>query len=124
VWQKSDEQFKLDCLTPTFKSGRTSVMIWRVFTATHKLLLIVMPPGRHTAIDFVQIVYDGVLGLFLGAQEDACRLVFMEDGAPIHWNKVPASWREFRKIEKIVWPPNLHDLEPIENLWKMLKDAT
>ena len=46
VWRKSDERYKSDCLTPTFKSGRTSVMIWGAFIATHKLPLIAMPPGR------------------------------------------------------------------------------
>jgi hypothetical protein len=58
VWQKSDECYKLDCLTPTFKSRRTSIMIRGGFTATHKLSLIQMPPNRRTAIDYVEIVYD------------------------------------------------------------------
>jgi hypothetical protein len=123
MWRKSDERFKLNCLTATFKLGRTSVMIWEAFTATHKLPLIVMPLGRRTDVDFVQIVYNGVLGLFLDAQENDCRIVLMEDGTPVHRSKVPASWRKNRKIEKIVWPPNSPNLNPIENLWKMLKGA-
>ena len=53
--------------------GRTSIMVWGTFTATHKLPLIAMPPDRQTAIDFVEIVYDGVLGPFLDAQGDARR---------------------------------------------------
>jgi hypothetical protein len=77
-------------------------MILGAFTATNKLLLIVMPPSRRIAINFVQIVYDGVLGPFIDAQKDACRLVLMEDGATVHMSKVPASWRESCKIEKIV----------------------
>ena len=64
VWQKSNECYNLDCLTSTFKSRRTSIMVWGAFTATHKLPLIAMPPGRQTTIDFVEIVYDGVLGPF------------------------------------------------------------
>jgi len=57
-------------------------MIWGAFIATYKLLLIAMPPRRRTAIDFVEIVYNGVP--FLDAQEDACRLMLMEDGALVH----------------------------------------
>ena len=68
----------MDCLTPTFKSGRTSIMVWGAFTSTYKLPLIAMPPNRRTAINFVEIVYDGVLGPFLDAQGDAPRLVLME----------------------------------------------
>jgi hypothetical protein len=104
-----------------FQVGTTSFMIWRAFTATHKLLFIFMPPGRRTAIDFVQIIYDGILGSFLDAQVDACKLVLMEDGTPVYRSNVLASWRKSLKIEKIVWPPNSPDLNPIKNLWKCSK---
>ena len=123
MWRKSDECYNLDCLTPTFKLGRTSIMVWGAFTATHKLPLIVMPPGRQTAIDFVKIVYDGVLGPFLDAQWDTRRLVLMEDDAPVHRSKAPSTWRANHNIEKLVWPTNSPDLNPTENVWKMLKDC-
>ena len=84
VWRKSEEHYNLDCLTSTFKSGRTSIMVWDAFIATHKLPLIAMPPDRRIAIDFVEIVYDGVLGPLLDVQGDTRRLVLMEDGALVH----------------------------------------
>lgn len=98
-------------------------MIWGAFIATHKLPFIVMLLGRGTAANFVQIIYDGVLGPFLDAQEDACGLVLMENGAPVHRSKVSASWRQSRKIEKLGWPPNSPHLNPIKNLWRVLKDV-
>jgi hypothetical protein len=99
VWQKSDERFILHYVTPTFKLGHTSVMICEAFPATYKLPLIVMPLGRHTVVNFIQIIYDGILGPFLDAQEDSYKLVLMEDGPPIHRVKVR---QESCKIEKIV----------------------
>ena len=75
-----------------------------------------MPLGRRTAIDFVEIAYDGVLGPFLDTQGDAGSLVLMEDGAPIHRSKAPATWRENHKIEKLVWLANSPNLNPIENI--------
>ena len=29
VWQKSDKQYKLDYLIPTFKLGHTSIIVWK-----------------------------------------------------------------------------------------------
>ena len=47
----------------------------------------------------------------------------MEDGAPIHRNKASTTWRANHNIEKLVWPTNLPNLKPIENVWKILKDC-
>ena len=101
VWRKIDERYNVEFLSPTFKSGHTSIMVWSAFTATPKLPLIAMLPCRRTAIDFVEIAYDGVLGPFLDAQGDARRLVLMEDGAPVHRNKALTTWRENHNIEKL-----------------------
>jgi hypothetical protein len=79
-------------------------MIWGGFTATHKLSLICMPPNRHIAIDYVEIVYDGVLGSFLKEQEGVCKVVLMEGGAPMYRGKVTKDWRENHDLEKIEWP--------------------
>ena len=61
VWRRPNERYFSDCLAPSFKSGRTSVMIWGAFSGYQKCLLIVMPPHRRTASDFINIVYEGCL---------------------------------------------------------------
>ena len=47
----------------------------------------------------------------------------MKNGAHICRSKALATWRENHSSEKLVWPPDLPDLNPIENVWKMLKDC-
>ena len=44
VWQTRSEKFRADCLQGTFKSGRTSTMVWGVFFSTTKLPLVFLPP--------------------------------------------------------------------------------
>ena len=47
--------------------------------------------------------------------------VFMQDNAPIHKAYKVTEFFEEIRIEVIAWLPYSLDLNPIENLWKMLK---
>ena len=54
-------------------------------------------------------------------------MVFMQDNAPLHTSHVVQKWlgdssRE-NQIELLDWPAYSPDLNPIENIWKFLKDA-
>ncbi len=48
--------------------------------------------------------------------------IFMHDNAPIHNAYKVQDWLRDKGIELIGWPPYSPDLNPIENLWKRLKD--
>jgi hypothetical protein len=49
VWRMAYEQYSSSCALPTFKGGRTSLMIWGGFAGDKKLELVFMPKDQHKA---------------------------------------------------------------------------
>ena len=119
VLRKADEKYNQDCLAPSFKSGRSSVMIWGAIAYGFKSELVIMDRTRRTAEDFVLQAYEQGLRSLLSKVQDP---ILMEDGAPVHRSKFPKEWRERNNVEKLDWPAQSPDLNPIENVWMVMKD--
>ena len=48
--------------------------------------------------------------------------IFVQDGAPYHQSNVATEFLKKNKISGLEWPGKSPDLNPIENLWTVMKD--
>jgi hypothetical protein len=102
VWRKVYERYNWDCLAPTFKSRRTSLIVWGALTGSSKSYLVLIPSNRCTTKDFVEIVYEGALEHCYWHHDHYEHLILMEDGALVHRSNAQKIWREqlgLRKLE-------------------------
>ena len=59
-------------------------MVWGAFTGFTKSSLVLLPPNKRSAADYVEIVCEGALEHYYWHHELHEHLILMEDSAPIH----------------------------------------
>ncbi len=95
-----------------------SVMVWAAMSSAGVGPLCFLKSTVNTAI------YQEILEHFMLPSEKLygdADFIFQQDLAPAHTAKGIKSWFNDHGVTVLDWPANLPDLNPIENLWAIVK---
>ncbi len=118
VWRKSGEAQNPCCLKSSVKFPQ-SVMIWAAMSSAGVGPLCFLKSTVNAAI------YQDILEHFMLPSADKlygnADFIFQQDLAPAHTVKGTKSWFNDHGVTVLDWSANSPDLNPIENLWGIVK---
>ena len=95
------------------------IMVWGCYSSKGRGGLYFLPKNTTmNGIRYIEVLEDHLLS-FIKIHGTS---IFQHDSAPCHKAKLVTSWLISKNVDVLEWPGNSPDLNPIENMWKIMKD--
>lgn len=119
VRRRPGEKYHSDCIVQTVKHP-TKVMIWSVISGKGTGRLYVVN-GTMRQDQYKEMLRDQLLPQLREWFPNGEGFVFMQDGAPCHNARSVKAFLEEENVPLLPWPGNSPDMNPIENVWELMK---